>query len=71
MEISEEIIEKIANEAMRELEEARTKAGEHITFDDIEMKMLEVRHKIGEIMMQKSVEAQASIKMHKKKLSIL
>jgi hypothetical protein len=56
---------------MRELEEARTKAGEHITFDDIEMKMLEVRHKIGEIMMQKSVEAQASIKMHKKKLSIL
>ena len=71
MDIPEEIIERIANDLMKELEETSRKSGKQITFDDIEGKMLEARHRIGEIMMQKSIETQAKIKIDKKKLPVL
>ncbi len=66
MGIPEEIIDMIVKEVMKELEEASKKSGKPITFDDIEGKMLEVRHRIGEMMMQKAVENQAEMKTPKK-----
>jgi|PlaIllAssembly_1097288.scaffolds.fasta_scaffold2089299_1 hypothetical protein len=67
MKIPEEIIERIANDLMKELEEVKLKAGKHITFDDIELKMLEARQRIGEILMQKAITKQTETKAGQKK----
>jgi hypothetical protein len=67
MKIPEEVLARIADDLMKELENVNGENGKSITFDDIELKMLEARQRIGEILMQRAIEKQSKIKMDQKK----
>jgi hypothetical protein len=67
MKIPEEVLARIADDLMKELENVNGETGKSITFDDIELKMLEARQRIGEILMQRAIEKQSKIKMDQKK----
>jgi hypothetical protein len=56
MEIPKEIIEQLADEVLKELQENASKAGKDITFDDMEEAMLLYRQKIGNCMMQAATD---------------
>jgi hypothetical protein len=67
MKIPEEVLARIADDLMKELENVNGETGKSITFDDIELKMLEARQRIGEILKQRAIEKQSKIKMDQKK----
>lgn len=56
MVIPKEIIEQLADEVFKELEENARKSGKDITFDDMEEAMLLCRQKIGNHMMQAATD---------------
>jgi len=56
MEIPKEIIEQLADEVFKEVEENARKAGKDITFDDMETAMLLCRQRIGNCMMQAAAD---------------
>lgn len=66
MEIPEKLIDEIADEIMAELEEAAAREGRHVSFDDIEGSILLYRQKIGERMLQRSMDKLGTGKLEKK-----
>ena len=66
MEIPEKLIDEIADEIMAELEEAAEREGRKVTFDDIEGSLLLYRKKIGERMLQRSLDNLGTGKLEKK-----
>lgn len=71
MKILEELIDQIADEIMKELDEAAQQEGRQLTFDDIEGSILLYRQKIGERLMQRSLDSQGSGNIDEKKPHIL
>ncbi len=67
MEIPKEIIEQLADEVFRELEENARKAGKDITFADMETAMLLCRQRIGNCMMQAATDKVVSGAKEQKK----
>ena len=67
MEIPKEIIDQLADEVFKELEEAASKSGKNLTFDDMEKAMLMYRQRIGEKMMQAAADKQVSGASNQKK----
>ncbi|HSV97933.1 MAG TPA: hypothetical protein VLM75_13510 [Spirochaetota bacterium] len=67
MEIPKEIIEKLADEVIKELEENARKAGKDITFEDMEEAMLLCRQRIGNCMMQAATDKVVSGTKEQKK----
>lgn len=66
MEIPEKLIDEITDEIMEELEEAARKEGREVSFDDIEGSLLLYRQKIGERMLQRSLDRTGTGKLEKK-----
>lgn len=66
MEIPEKIIDEIADEVMAELEETAKREGRKVSFDDIEGSLLLYRKKIGERMLQRSLDNLGTGKLEKK-----
>lgn len=66
MEIPEKLIDEIADEIMAELEEAAAREGRDVSFDDIEGSILLYRQKIGERMLQRSLDSLGTGKLEKK-----
>jgi len=56
MKIAKEIIEQLADEVFKELEENARKAGREMTFADMEEAMLLYRQRIGNCMMQAATD---------------
>lgn len=67
MEIPEELIDQIVDEIIKELEEAAQREGRQMTFDDIEGSIFQYRQKLGEKLMQRSLDSQGTGKMNEKK----
>jgi hypothetical protein len=66
MEIPEKVIDEITDEIMEELEETARREGRTVTFDDIEGSLLLYRKKIGERMLQRSLDNLGTGKIEKK-----
>ncbi len=66
MKIPEKVIDEIADEIMAELEETAKLEGRDLTFDDIEGSLLLYRKKIGERMLQRSLDNLGTGKLEKK-----
>lgn len=66
MEIPEKLIDEITDEIMKELEETAEREGRKVTFDDIEGSLLLYRKKIGERMLQRSLNNLGTGKLEKK-----
>lgn len=66
MEIPEKVIDEITDEIMKELEEAAKQEGRDVTLNDIEGSLLLYRKKIGERMLQHSLDKQGTGKLEKK-----
>lgn len=66
MEIPEKLIDGITDEIMAELEETAKREGRDVYFDDIEGSLLLYRQKIGERMLQRSLDNQGIGKLEKK-----
>ena len=66
MEIPEKVIDEITDEIMKELEEASKRENRHVTLDDIESSLLLYRKKIGERMLQHSLDLVGNGKLEKK-----
>lgn len=67
MEIPKEIIDKLADEVFKELEETASKEGRNLTFDDMEKAILMYRQRIGERLMQATTDRQVSGASNQKK----
>lgn len=67
MDIPKEMIEQLADEVFKELEENARKAGKDITFDDMETAMLMCRQRIGNCMMQAAADKMVSDEKDQKK----
>ncbi len=67
MEIPKEIIEQLADEVFKELQENARKSGKDITFDDMETAMLLCRQRIGNCMMQAAADKVISGEKDQKK----
>lgn len=70
MDLPEKVIDEIADEIMAELEEAAEREGRKVTFDDIEKSLLLYRKKIGERMLQRSLDSVGTGKLEKKNVKI-
>lgn len=66
MEIPEKVIDEITDEIMKELQEYAKREGRHVTLDDIEGSLLLYRKKIGERMLQHSLDTLGNGKVEKK-----
>ena len=66
MEISEKIIDQLAGEVLKEIEEEAKAAGRKITFDDLEKSTLRIRQKLGEHIIQKAADTLNTGKLEKK-----
>lgn len=64
--IPEEIIDQLAGEVLKEIEDEAKAAGRAITFDDIEGSVFRIRQKIGQQVLQKTSDALDTGKLKKK-----
>jgi len=65
MKIPEKLIDEITDEIMDELEEVAKREGRDISLDDIEESLLLYRKKIGERMLQRSLDKVGTGKLEK------
>lgn len=66
MNIPVEIINRMADEIYKELEEKVQQSGKKITFDDMEKAVLSFRQRMGEMTMQQIIKKRESEKQEKK-----
>jgi len=66
MKIPEEMIDQLAGEVLKELEQEAKAAGKKITFDDLEGSVLRIRQKIGQQLLQKTSSNLDTGKLEKK-----
>jgi hypothetical protein len=66
MNIPKEIVNRMADEIYKELEEEAKQSGRKITFDDMEKAVLLYRQRMGEMTMQQVIKKRESEKQEKK-----
>jgi hypothetical protein len=66
MNIPEELVNRMAEEIYKELEEEAKQTGNKITFDDMEKAVLLFRQRMGEMTMQQVIKKRESEKQGKK-----
>jgi len=66
MQIPDELIDQLAGEILKELEEEAKAANRKITFDDLEGSTFRIRQKIGQQLLQKTADTLDSGKLEKK-----
>lgn len=66
MKIPEEMIDQLAGEVLKELEEETKAAGRKVSFDDLEGSVLRIRQKIGQQLLQKSSDTLDTKTLEKK-----
>ena len=67
MEIPEEMIDQLAAEVLKELEDEAKASGRKINFDDIEGSIFRIRQKIGQQVLQKTSDPLDTGKIKKTK----
>jgi hypothetical protein len=70
MNIPKEIVNRMADEIYKELEEEAKQSGKKITFDDMEKAVLFFRQRMGEMTMQQVINKRESEKQEKKLLKM-
>lgn len=66
MEIPEEMLDQLASEIFKEMEEEAKAAGRSLTFDDLEGSVFRIRQKIGQQLLQKTADNFGTGKLKKK-----